>query len=78
MSTDQRAAEPGELCTCGHQALVVYSSPEFGDVGYCGVEGSAQHPVLPCPWCDSPVQHKKPWGDPDRCPDYQLRPPARE
>lgn len=75
--SEQRPAEPGELCTCGRPAITVYFSPEFGDVGHCGVEGSAQHPVLPCPWCGSPTAHKTSWGDPDRCPHYTLRPPAR-
>ncbi|WP_159024380.1 hypothetical protein [Streptomyces scabiei] len=77
MSTDQRAAEPGELCTCGRQAVLVFSTEEFGDVGYCGVEGSAFDPVLPCPWCGSSAPHTQSWGDPKRCPDYQLRPPEQ-
>ncbi|WP_069744763.1 MULTISPECIES: hypothetical protein [unclassified Streptomyces] len=74
--SEQRLAETGELCTCGRPAIAVYSSTEFGDVGHCGVEGSAQYPVLPCPWCGSTVAHKTSWGDPDRCPHYRLRPPA--
>jgi hypothetical protein len=77
VNTQERTAEPGELCTCGRQAVVVYSSEKFGDVGYCGVEGSAARPVLPCPWCGSSEAHQKPWGDPGKCPDYTLQPTAR-
>lgn len=78
MSSGQRPAVPGELCTCGRNAIVVYTTGQFGDVGYCGIEGAAFHPVLPCPWCGARVPHEKPYGGPDRCPDYQLRPPVRE
>jgi hypothetical protein len=72
----QRPAEPGELCTCGRPAVVVFSNEEFGDVGYCGIEGSQGRPVLPCPWCGSTKMHTAPWGDPGKCPDYQLRAPV--
>lgn len=72
--SNQRPAQPGDLCTCGRQAVVVYTSPEYGDVGHCGVEGAAFRPVLPCPWCGSGEAHKESWGDPARCPDYTLRP----
>ncbi|MDX3232973.1 hypothetical protein [Streptomyces sp. ME19-01-6] len=74
-STERRAA-PGELCTCGRPAIVVYSNAEFGEAGYCGIEGSQARPVLPCPWCGSAEPHTAPWGDPGKCPDYQLRPSA--
>jgi hypothetical protein len=74
MSSEQRSAEPGELCTCGRQAVIVFHSEEFGDVGYCGIDGAAFDPVLPCPWCASSEPHKASWGDPARCPDYTLRP----
>jgi hypothetical protein len=71
-----RQAVPGDLCTCGRPAVVVYSSAEFGDVGYCGIEGSQGRPVLPCPWCGSTEPHTQPWGDPGKCPAYQLRAPG--
>ena len=73
---DERPAEPGDRCTCGREAVVVYSSEKFGDVGYCGIEGSAARPVLPCPWCDSTTPHQESWGDPAKCPSYQLRAPC--
>lgn len=73
----ERRAEAGELCTCGRPARVVFFNEEFGDVGYCGIEGSQSRPVLPCPWCRSAEPHIAPWGDPGKCPDYQLRAPAR-
>jgi hypothetical protein len=72
MNSQQRAAEPGELCTCGRQAVTVFFTDRFGDVGYCGIEGAAFRPVLPCPWCGSSEPHKEPWGDPGRCPEYRL------
>lgn len=73
MTSEQRPAKPGELCTCGRQAVTVFHNDEFGDVGYCGIEGAASRPVLPCPWCGAGVPHTESWGDPGRCPDYQLR-----
>lgn len=75
--TETRPAEPGELCTCGRQAVTVIHTQDFGDVGHCGVDGGAFTPVLPCPWCGSSGPHKQAWGDPARCPDYQLRPAAQ-
>lgn len=71
---EQRPAQPGELCTCGRQAITVIPTPEFGDVGYCGIEGAAFRPVLPCPWCGTSQPHTEPWGSPGRCPDYTLHP----
>jgi hypothetical protein len=77
MTSDQtRPTQPGELCTCGRQATIVIPTTEYGDVGYCGIDGAARRPVLPCPWCGSEEPHLEPWGDPARCPDYTLRPPA--
>lgn len=73
MDSHQRAAQPGELCTCGRQAVTVTPTDRFGDVGYCGVEGAASTPVLPCPWCGSGEPHREAWGDPGRCPEYRLR-----
>lgn len=76
MSTEQRTAEAGELCTCGRQAVVVYHTHDYGDVGHCGIDGAGQNPVLPCPWCGKAEAHTTAWGDPVRCPAYTLRPPA--
>ena len=76
MDTEQRAAERGELCTCGRQAVIVFVSEQHGEVGYCGIEGAAVRPILPCPWCGSSEPHKESWGDPAKCVDYQVRAPV--
>ena len=77
MSSEERPAQPGELCTCGRQAVRVYVTSEHGEVGHCGIDGAAFRPVLPCPWCAASEPHRASWGDPARCLDYQLRAPAR-
>ncbi len=62
-----RPAQPGERCTCGRQAVVVYLTSRFGPIGYCGIaDGGDQRG--PCPFCGGP---RHPQG---RCPDYRLRP----
>jgi hypothetical protein len=62
----ERPAEPGELCTCGRPAIVVYEGTVFGATGYCGIgDGGAKRG--PCPFCHGP---RHPYG---RCPDYRLR-----
>jgi hypothetical protein len=38
----QRPARPGETCSCGRQAVVVYQTEKFGDVGYCGIPGATK------------------------------------
>jgi prepilin-type N-terminal cleavage/methylation domain-containing protein len=38
-ATDQprtREPRPGELCSCGRPAVLVYLTDNFGDVGWCG------------------------------------------
>jgi hypothetical protein len=63
----ERPAQPGERCTCGRQAVVVYLGSVFGPTGYCGIaDGGYQGG--PCPFCGGP---RHPQG---RCPDYRLRP----
>ena len=64
----QRPAAPGELCTCGRQAIVVYLGSVFGPTGYCGIPDGGDH-TGPCPFCRGP-RHTEPYG---RCPDYRLR-----
>jgi len=32
-----RYAEPGERCTCGRPAVVVWKTERFGEVGDCGI-----------------------------------------
>jgi hypothetical protein len=65
----ERPAQPGERCTCGRTAIVVYRSDRHGEVGYCGIpDGGAR--TGPCPFCGGP-RHREPAG---RCPHYRLRP----
>jgi hypothetical protein len=65
----ERPAAPGERCTCGRQAIVVYLGSTFGPTGYCGVPDGGDR-AGPCPFCGGP-RHPEPDG---RCPDYRLRP----
>ena len=75
----QRPAEPGERCTCGRPAVIVYLT-ERRDVGYCGrPDGGAR--IAPCPFCGEETTHRSPWGDvkgdPAVCPAYRVRPGDR-
>jgi hypothetical protein len=62
----ERPAQPGERCTCGRQAVVVYLGSVFGPTGYCGIADGGDQ-AGPCPFCGGP---RHPEG---RCPDYRLR-----
>ncbi|MDH6461764.1 hypothetical protein M2302_001939 [Micromonospora sp. A200] len=62
----ERAAEPGEVCTCGRPAVKVFTGGPFGDTGYCGLPDGGQ--AGPCPFCGGP-RHQS-----ERCPQYRLRP----
>ena len=64
----ERPAAPGELCTCGRQAIVVYLGSVFGPTGYCGIPDGGDR-AGPCPFCGG-RRHTEPYG---RCPDYRLR-----
>jgi hypothetical protein len=64
----ERPAVPGERCTCGRQAIVVYLGSVFGTTGYCGIPDGGDR-AGPCPFCGGP-RHREPYG---RCPDYRLR-----
>ena len=64
----ERPAAPGERCTCGRQAVVVYLGSVFGPTGYCGIADGGDQ-AGPCPFCGGP-RHREPAG---RCPDYRLR-----
>jgi hypothetical protein len=64
----ERPAAPGELCTCGRQAIVVYLGSVFGPTGYCGIPDGGDT-TGPCPFCRGP-RHQEPEG---RCPHYRLR-----
>jgi hypothetical protein len=67
----ERPAAPGELCTCGRQAIVVYLGSSFVPTGFCGIADGGDR-TGPCRFCGGP-RHKTAWGDPGRCPDYRLR-----
>jgi hypothetical protein len=62
----ERPAVPGERCTCGRQAVVVYLGGVFGPTGYCGIADGGDQ-AGPCPFCGGP-RHQS-----GRCPDYRLR-----
>jgi hypothetical protein len=64
----ERPAEPGERCTCGRQAIVVYLGSTFGPTGYCGIPDGGDR-AGPCSFCGGP-RHREPHG---RCPSYRLR-----
>ena len=67
MVTSQRAAEPGEVCTCGRQAVTVFSWADRTPVGWCGrSDGGARDGR--CPFCGGD-RHEL-----GRCPDYELEP----
>ena len=69
MNATQRAARPGELCTCGRPAVQVFITDHFGEVGYCGLpDGGAS--FGPCPFCGGD-RHEG-----GRCPEYRLVPGA--
>lgn len=75
MST-QRAAQPGEHCTCGRPAIIVFTRDDTTEIGYCGLpDGGDQNG--PCLFCGG-QRHQQPWGGPAPCPQYQLRPPSRD
>lgn len=67
-----RAAQPGELCTCGRQAVTVYEFDERPPIGHCGQADGDR--IGPCPFCGATAQHRHPSGDPAPCPQYRLRP----
>ena len=68
LKRSKRSAEPGELCTCGRQAIVVYLGSVFPPTGYCGIPDGGDR-AGPCPFCGGP-RHQE-WEG--RCPDYRLR-----
>jgi len=70
IDVSQRPATPGELCTCGRQAIVVYLSDVFDPTGYCGI-GDGGDQAGPCPFCGG-SRHSEPAGE-GRCPRYRLR-----
>lgn len=71
MSTsDERPAVPGELCTCGRQAVTVYAFTDNTgprETGYCGLPDGGDKSG-PCPFCGGDRHELGP------CPEYRLRP----
>jgi hypothetical protein len=61
----ERPAQPGERCTCGRQAVVVYLGGVFGPTGYCGLPDGGDQSG-PCPFCGGP-RHQQ-----GRCLHYRL------
>jgi hypothetical protein len=66
----ERPAQPGELCTCGRPAEVVFINEQGEATGWCGLsDGGAKGQCLFC-------------GDPDghefRCPSYVLKPTPQD
>lgn len=68
----QRAAQPGERCTCGRQAVTVYAREDGIEFGYCGLPDGGGR-TGPCSFCGHD-RHRHPWGDPAPCPRYRLQP----
>lgn len=62
---EDRPAEPGERCTCGRQAHVVFVHADGRETGYCGREDGGQKG--PCAFCGG-EQHE--FGP---CPEYRIR-----
>ena len=61
----ERPAEPGELCTCGRQAVVIYLGGRWGPTGWCGIRDGGDRSGS-CPFCGGD-RHE------GRCPQYRLR-----
>ncbi|EHR62611.1 hypothetical protein [Saccharomonospora cyanea] len=59
----ERPANPGERCTCGRPATVVYLTPCGEGVGYCGLSNVPR--LSTCPFCGGGPHEAK-------CPDYRL------
>jgi hypothetical protein len=64
--TTERRAHPGEVCTCGRQAVSVFVHEDGREAGYCGLPDGGDRSG-PCPFCTGP-RHE--FG---RCPDYHVR-----
>jgi hypothetical protein len=65
----ERAAKPGELCTCGRPAKMVYVTAKFGPIGSCERNDAGRGGPQPCPFCLGTIRHEM-----DRCPMYRLVP----
>ena len=58
----QRAAQTGELCTCGRLAILVFEGGLFGDTGYCGRSDGGERPDGVCVFCGDEVDHAHYWA----------------
>lgn len=81
---DQRDAVPGDLCTCGRQAVVVYTTRPDDPVGHCGRNNGGAPADGWCPFCENELRHDVAGWNEDtqtsypipqagRCPRYRLR-----
>jgi len=57
VSEGVRRAEPGELCTCGRQAIEVYTGGRFGDTGGCGLPDGGAPVEGACTFCGDVIDH---------------------
>lgn len=64
---EERPARPGERCTCGRLARVVFLTEDWGAVGWCGRSDGGRRGA--CVFCGAGDGH-----DGLRCPAYRLRP----
>jgi len=64
----ERRAEPGERCTCGRPAVVVFLGGPGDPCGYCGIADGGSR-AAQCVFCGGP-RHGELEG---RCPAYRLR-----
>ncbi len=66
----ERPAQPGEVCTCGRPARLVFITETWGETGWCGhSEGGAKGP---CTFCGDRDGHEF------RCPSYVLKPTSQD
>lgn len=72
----ERPGQPGEKCTCGRPAVLIYRTESFGEVGDCGIRDGGGQPLWPCPWCGA-GPHVNELGRAGKCPEYQPRTPAQ-
>jgi len=65
--TRERPTTAGEHCTCGRQAVVVFITEAWGEVGWCGHSDGARRGR--CVFCSDPAGHPE-----ERCLLCSLRP----
>ena len=64
---EERPARPGERCTCGRQARVVFLTEQCGPTGWCGLSDGGRRGAC---W----FRGARGGHDGRRCPAYRLRP----